>query len=103
MHVYGSIARDEAKEHSDLDIAFEYVADLHSNGMVECYSKANADWEILAAALKKKFGHQPKRTGLSPLAEGYDHKAWAAIREGREIGKSGKVMLTWTAPKPDSL
>ena len=103
MHVYGSIARDEATALSDIDIAFEYVADLHSeSGGVECYTKANADWDALAARLKDRFGHQPRCTGLSPYAAPYDHKAWAAIRAGRKIGRRGKVLLTWTAPKPSA-
>ena len=100
MHVYGSIARDEAKPTSDIDIAFEYVANLVSDRMTACYTQVNADWESLAALLKDKFGHQPKSTGLAPLVDQYDHKAWAAIRAGRETGRSGKVMLTWTAPTP---
>jgi polymorphic toxin system nucleotidyltransferase-like protein len=101
MHVYGSVARNEAKATSDIDIAFEYVANLVSGGMATCYENVNADWETLADRLKAKFGHQPKQTGLSPYADPYDSKAWAAIRVGREIGRSGKVILTWTAPKPD--
>jgi predicted nucleotidyltransferase len=99
MHVYGSIARNEAKETSDIDIAFEYVPNVDSDSaMVACYTKVNAEWDNLAALLKNKFGHQPKRTGLSPFADAYDHKAWTAIRVGREIGRIGKVRLTWTAP-----
>jgi hypothetical protein len=93
--------RNEAKATSDIDIAFEYVANLVSGGMATCYENVNADWETLADRLKAKFGHQPKQTGLSPYADPYDSKAWAAIRVGREIGRSGKVILTWTAPKPD--
>jgi predicted nucleotidyltransferase len=100
MHVYGSIARNEAKETSDIDIAFEYVPDMRSSAMVTCYTSVNAEWENLAALLKNKFGYQPRQTGLSPFFDRYDHKAWAAIRDGREIGRIGKVSLTWTAPKP---
>jgi hypothetical protein len=43
---------------------------------------------------------QPKQTGLSPFSDGYDYKAWSYIRNGNEIGRCGKVILTWTAPKP---
>ncbi|HEY1474032.1 MAG TPA: nucleotidyltransferase domain-containing protein [Pseudolabrys sp.] len=95
MHVFGSIARDDATAASDIDIAFVYSA----SAMTECYTKVNADWDNLAASLKDKFAHQPKATGLF-FMDGYDHKAWAAIRAGREVGRVGKVSLTWTAPKP---
>jgi predicted nucleotidyltransferase len=97
MHVFGSIARNEETAESDIDIAIEYVENLHSDmALTACYAQVNGDWESLAASLKVKFGHQPKIAGLFPP---YDHKAWAAIRAGREIGKSGKATLTWTAPK----
>jgi predicted nucleotidyltransferase len=101
MHVYGSIARGEEKPTSDIDIAFEYVANIATEAtMVTCYTKVNDDWESLAYSLQDRFGHLGRVTGLSPYNAPYDHKAWAAIREGREIGRSGKVKLTWTAPKP---
>jgi predicted nucleotidyltransferase len=99
MHVFGSIARNEATAHSNIDIAIEYVANLDSlasdTAMTACYTRVNEDWESLADSLKVKFGHQPKCVGLFPP---YDHKAWSAIRGGREISREGKVALTWTAP-----
>src|SRR6266700_2722522 len=83
IHVFGSVARNEAHHASDLDIAFEYVPELNSDdAMVECYTKVNTDWENLAASLKEKFGHQPTQTGLSPFACPYDEVAWRAIRDG---------------------
>jgi predicted nucleotidyltransferase len=98
VHVFGSIARDEATANSDLDIAFEYVPDIgqgHAN--TECYTQVNADWENLAEMLHKKFGHQPRCTGL--FAPPYDVEAWRAIRAGHEVGRCGKAMMTWTAPQ----
>jgi Polymerase beta, Nucleotidyltransferase len=96
MHVFGSGARGDDRESSDLDIAFEYVPDPDS----DCYTNVNGQWGIFAADLKRKFAHQPKGTGLSPYNEPYDHVAWQSIREGREIGHVRKAVLTWTAPKP---
>jgi predicted nucleotidyltransferase len=98
MHVFGSIARDDARTSSDIDIAFEYTPNVRSGAMAECYTKVNADWDNLAVSLKDKFTHQPKATGLF-FSDGYDHEAWTAIRAGREVGRVGKVRLTWTAPK----
>src|SRR5262245_38039439 len=101
MHVFGSIARDEATTASDLDIAFEYVSGIREkHTTVECYSNVNKDWEEFAERLQEMFGHQPRATGLAPLSMPYDVKAWCAIREGREIGRSGKAVMTWTARKP---
>ena len=98
VRVFGSIARNEEAAESDIDMAIEYVEKLHSDmAWTACYTQVNGDWENLAASLKDKFKHQPKIVGLFPP---YDHKAWAAIRAGHEIGRSGKVALTWTAPKP---
>ena len=100
IHVFGSVARNETHDASDLDIAFEYVADIMADdAMVDCYSRVNTDWGKLAESLKEQFGHQPKETGLSPFACPYDEVAWRAIRGGREVGRNGKVVLTWTAPK----
>jgi predicted nucleotidyltransferase len=99
MHVFGSIARGDEKPTSDIDIAFEYVANIEkTQAMVTCYTQVNEDWDDLAYSLQKRFGHLGSVTGL--YLKPYDHKAWAAIREGREIGRRGKVNLTWTAPKP---
>ena len=90
VHVFGSIARGDEKPTSDIDIAFEYVASIRSNNaMVACYTQVNTDWDDFAAALKGKFGHQPKCTGLF-LAGGPDDTAWAAIRAGREVGRIGQ-------------
>jgi predicted nucleotidyltransferase len=102
IHVFGSVARSDEGQASDLDIAIEYVAELRAADRmtVACYTKVNADWESLAEALQRQFGHQPKRTGLSPLSEPYDFKAWQYIRPGHEIGRCGKAVLTWTDPKP---
>ena len=102
IHVFGSVARNEAHSASDLDIAFEYVSDIKSSDtLMECYVRVNADWDKHAALLKEKFGHQPKQTGLWPYAGPYDEVAWRAIRNGREVGRNGKAVLTWTAPKPN--
>ena len=100
--MFGSVARSEESQTSDLDIAFEYVPELRTIGTAsaECYAKVNTDWESLAETLQKRFGHQPKCTGLSPLNQPYDRKAWQYIRGGRELGRCGKAVMTWTDPKP---
>jgi predicted nucleotidyltransferase len=100
VHVFGSIARADDTAKSDLDIAFEYVPDIgegHAN--TACYTRVNADWESLAEALGREFGHQPRCTGLS-FADPYDVEAWRAIRSGHEVGRCAKAVMTWTAPKP---
>jgi predicted nucleotidyltransferase len=99
VHVFGSIARDDDTANSDLDIAFEYipeVAEGHAN--TACYTQVNEDWDALAEMLRRKFGHQPRCTGLFVVP--YDVEAWRAIDGGHEVGRRGKAVLTWTAPKP---
>jgi len=97
IHVFGSIARQEEKPTSDVDIAFEYVPEIESDSdMLTCYTNVNADWEAFAYSLRDRFGHLGSATGLFPP---YDRAAWAAIRTGHEIGKVGKVRLVWTHPK----
>jgi predicted nucleotidyltransferase len=100
LHVFGSIARGDEKPKSDVDIGIEYVGNIESDSdLVDCYTKVNDDWKAFAYSLRDRFGHLGRVIGLSPFVEPYDHKAWAAIRAGREIGKSGKVRLVWTKPK----
>jgi predicted nucleotidyltransferase len=99
VHVFGSIARNQATPISDIDIAFEYVANIDKDSaLVASYTKANEDWDKLVEDLKSKFGHQPSITGLSPFNAPYDYTAWRAIRAGRQIGKIGKAIMTWTEP-----
>jgi predicted nucleotidyltransferase len=102
MYVFGSVARNEATATSDLDIAFEYVSEVRSyeSNAVGCYTTVNDQWEQLVEELKQICRYQPSQTGLSPFSDSYDHKAWSYIRNGREIGRYGKVILTWTARKP---
>jgi predicted nucleotidyltransferase len=99
VHVFGSIARDEPNP-GDIDIAFEYVESVRSDpAMVTYYTNVNEDWDNLVELLLGKFGHQPRATGLFPFNEPYDHTAWSAIGAGRKIGRIGKAIMTWTAPK----
>jgi predicted nucleotidyltransferase len=71
VHVFGSIARNQATPISDIDIAFEYVANIDKDSaLVASYTKANEDWGKLREDLKSKFGHQPSITGLSSFNGG---------------------------------
>jgi hypothetical protein len=58
IHVFGSIARDEAGKESDLGIAFEYVPGIRGDDheAVECYTKVNGDWESFAERMRMILG-----------------------------------------------
>ena len=95
IHVFGSFARCEA--FSDIDIAVEYTT---KDPPAECYTAVNACSTQLEEDLRRIVPARVGWTGLAVKSQGYDHKAWDAIKSGRVIQCCGKAQLVWTQPKP---
>jgi predicted nucleotidyltransferase len=99
VYVFGSFARGHHAP-NDLDIAVEFTEDVVRRTAVECYTDVNLGSTDLERALAKILSVSVGWTGLTVLRDGYDHRAWAAIRAGRLLQCSGKARMIWTEPTP---
>jgi predicted nucleotidyltransferase len=98
LYFFGSWARG-APAPSDIDIAIEYVDDVRKRLALRCYTDVNVSSAELELSLRTILPVRVGWTGLAVLSEGYDEKAWAAIRAGRLVHSCGKAQIIWTEPK----
>ncbi len=99
LYIFGSFARG-APAPSDIDIAIDYVDDVRKRLAAQCYTDVNRASMELEQSLYRILLVPIGWTGLAVFSEGYDEKAWAAIREGRLVQSCGKAQMIWTKPKP---
>jgi predicted nucleotidyltransferase len=90
IYVFGSFARGVEIPH-DIDIAVDYSEDVTKRTALKCYTDVNAASTDLEQSLSRTVQVRVGWTGLSVLRDGYDKKAWAAIRSGEVRHCCGKV------------
>ena len=101
LYIFGSFARGDPAP-SDIDIAIEYVDEVHKRQALQCYTDVNASSEELEQSLHTILRVRVGWTGLGVLREGYDETAWAAIRAGAVVHSCGKAQMIWTKPKAEN-
>lgn len=98
LYIFGSFARG-APAPNDIDIAIDYVDEVRKRLAARCYTDVNKASMELEQSLHTILSIPIGWTGLAVLSEGYDEKAWAAIREGSLVQSCGKAQMIWTEPR----
>jgi predicted nucleotidyltransferase len=101
VYVFGSFVRCVQTPH-DIDIAVDYSEDVAKRIALKCYTDVNLSSTDLEQSLGKVVSVGVGWTGLAVLRDGYDQKAWMAIRAGKVVHCCGKAQMIWTDPKPQT-
>jgi hypothetical protein len=96
--IYGSVARGDEGQTSDLDVDLEYVSDLTAPGMARSYKEAQDSFDDLCEEIFREIGHRLQLSNYVKHLVDVDARGW--IKCGTEIGSAGKVRMVATPTKP---